>query len=229
MPVNGPPSTAGGRNTSMRSLLVFLGAGLRDPHHTGAVLPSSRALARAMAEPLRTARRPRRILEVGAGTGAITRAVLDHLEAADRLTIYEMNRSLRGLLERRIACRLAAGTGPEIRVVGESIETIDPAERFDFVLSGLPLNNFEPGRVDRILRLLAGMCANGGTLSYFEYVGMRALRRRFGRHHTRERVGDLDRVLDRFLGEHRVERNLVFWNLPPAWVRHLRPGGPGPG
>jgi hypothetical protein len=73
------------------------------------------------------------------------------------------------------------------------------------------------------------MLGNGGTLSYFEYVGMRALRRRLGRHRTRDRVRDLDRVLNRFLGEHRVERNLVFWNLPPAWVRHLRPGGPGPG
>ena len=38
---------------------------------TGAILPSSRGLARAMTRPMRQAKGPRRILEVGPGTGAV--------------------------------------------------------------------------------------------------------------------------------------------------------------
>jgi phospholipid N-methyltransferase len=206
----------------MRNLFVFLGAGVRDPHHTGAVLPSSRALARAMVSPLRDARGPLRVLEVGAGTGVVTGAILDRLDRADSLVIYEMNPALRMVLEQALTRRSSNGDGPRIELVGESIETIDPGERFDFIISGLPLNNFEPDRVDRILRLLGELCGNGGTLTYFEYAGMRALRRRLGGREARLRVRRLDGVLNRFLGERRVERQFVLWNVPPALVRHLR-------
>ena len=41
-------------------------------HDTGALLPSSPALARALASEFRKAPPPRRVLEVGPGTGAVT-------------------------------------------------------------------------------------------------------------------------------------------------------------
>ncbi len=37
---------------------------------TGSIWPSSRALGRALAAPMRKAKPPRRVLEVGPGTGA---------------------------------------------------------------------------------------------------------------------------------------------------------------
>src|SRR5260370_26052180 len=45
------------------------------PISTGAILPSSRFLARALVSQLRGPRAPARILEVGPGTGSVTRAI----------------------------------------------------------------------------------------------------------------------------------------------------------
>ena len=38
----------------------------------------------------------------------------------------------------------------------------------------------------------------------------------------RERLGDLEAVLQEYLGRHRFRRDWVFVNIPPAWVQHLR-------
>src|SRR5437764_12747057 len=63
-------------------------------HHfrtTGALMPSSRFLARALAAPLGHARPPGRILEVGPGTGSVTREILRRLIPGDQLDAVELN------------------------------------------------------------------------------------------------------------------------------------------
>ncbi len=212
----------------MGNLFTFLGEGLHNFRQTGALLPSSTFLADQMTMSLRPAPERIRVLEVGAGTGAITRKILAHLGPKDLLVIYEQNPAFRRCLEQLPRNGSPdGGNHPELRIVGKPIETIDRSERFDYVFSSLPLNNFDPERVDRILRLLTCLCREGGTLSYFEYVGMRALRRYTGGPAGRKRIRSLDRVLHRFLDGHQVERKVVVRNLPPAWVRHLRQN-PGP-
>src|SRR5688500_16349675 len=68
---------------------------------TGAILPSSPFLARALASELNEPRKPGRILEVGPGTGPVTREILRLLKPADRLTAIEINPKFVRLLRRR--------------------------------------------------------------------------------------------------------------------------------
>lgn len=63
---------------------------LRSPSLTGAVAPSSQYLARAMAD---AAHGADRIIELGAGTGPVTRALARQLPAA-RLTVVELQPTL---------------------------------------------------------------------------------------------------------------------------------------
>src|SRR4051812_43346086 len=74
---------------------TFLRESRRHFRTTGALLPSSRFLARALVAPL-VARPaivpPRRVLEVGPGTGSVTRAILRYLRPDDRLDAVELNR-----------------------------------------------------------------------------------------------------------------------------------------
>src|SRR5215813_13843699 len=65
----------------------------RNFHTTGAILPSSLFLARAMATDLKVPRRPARILEVGPGTGAVTREIVRLLQDDDRFDAVEINPS----------------------------------------------------------------------------------------------------------------------------------------
>src|SRR5215831_3421057 len=91
---------------------------------TGSILPSSAGLARALTAPLRRGAnsrgasfqlagaagkleacptQPRRILEVGPGTGAVTVEILRQLRPGDWLDIVEINGDFVALLERRFA------------------------------------------------------------------------------------------------------------------------------
>src|SRR5437588_9682044 len=75
----------------------------RNFHDTGAILPSGWFLARALAGPLRGPRPIARILEVGPGTGAVTRAIARRMLPGDRLDAVEINATFAGLLSQRIA------------------------------------------------------------------------------------------------------------------------------
>src|SRR5689334_10061294 len=69
---------------------------------TGAILPSSRFLARALVRPLRGVRTPCRILEVGPGTGSVTREIARRMLPDDRLDAVEINEHFVSLLQQRL-------------------------------------------------------------------------------------------------------------------------------
>ena len=71
--------------------LAFALGWVRNPRRVGAIAPASRALAQAMADEVSRVA-PDRLVEVGAGTGAITQALaqlqLGRARPAQRLAIY---------------------------------------------------------------------------------------------------------------------------------------------
>ena len=136
-------------------------------HTTGAIAPSSRHLARAMTRHIAEARGPANILEVGPGTGAVTRRILRLLKAGDRLDLVELNESFADLLRQRFQSdpvfEPAAGQA-HVHVCG--IETFESDVRYDFIVSGLPFNNFSPAFVELVLEALFELLAPGGILSF---------------------------------------------------------------
>ncbi len=75
----------------------FIAAWLRSPLKMGAALPSSRSLARAMVAQI-DIEKDGAIIEVGAGTGVVTNALLEADIAKDRLLIIEREKQLHALL-----------------------------------------------------------------------------------------------------------------------------------
>lgn len=222
-------SSAGG----FRRLLVFLRQALREYSTLGAVAPSSRALARTMTASLHAAAEnggqgPKRVLEVGPGTGSFTREVLRALRAGDELHVVERAESFCDTLERDLLAPYRA-EHPEIAVTlhPATIEDSGVAGRFDFIVCGLPFNSFPLPLVRSIFRQLFDLLAPGGELVYFEYLGMSACKRPFlgrdGRANLRRRAV-FARVMVR---RHRGRRALVLRNLPPARVVSLRKSPPG--
>jgi len=192
-------------------------------HTTGAIAPSSRRLARAMTRHIDAPRGPARILEVGPGTGAVTRRILRLLRAEDRFDLVEVNESFADLLRQRFqsdpAFHCAAGQA-RVHVCG--IESFKSDVKYDYIVSGLPFNNFSPAFVEQVMKALIELLAPGGILSYFEYMYVRPVRCRVGRSTERTRLKDLDHVLKSFLTRYAIRRDSVFLNMPPAWVQHLR-------
>ena len=82
------------------ALGLFLSRWVKAPHRIGAVAPSSRQLARAMARQIDLAG-DGPIIELGGGTGSITRALLAIGVSRDRLIVVERDPTLAALLRMR--------------------------------------------------------------------------------------------------------------------------------
>jgi phosphatidylethanolamine/phosphatidyl-N-methylethanolamine N-methyltransferase len=191
------------------STLLFLKAWLRSPLKVGAIAPSGPRLARAVVRLV-----PRRstlpVVELGAGTGAVTEALRERLPA-ERLVIVERDPELHRLLQRRYPeLTIVLGDARQLR---RHLKALDIA-RIAAVVSGLPLVAM-PKRVQRqILDESFALIEPGGPFIQFTYSLFSPVpRREFG------------------LTGRPVAR--VLQNVPPAsiWVyrraRHARDGGLG--
>lgn len=175
----------------------FVLALLRNPRQIGAVVPSGQSLARAMA----LAAKPsgKRILEIGPGTGAITKALLAEGASREKLCLLERDDRLAAYL---------TGKFPGVRVInGDARSTADliqpeSGSYFDVVISSLPLLNVKEADKIIILEQIFSLLNQQGVLVQYTYSAKApissSLANRFG-----------------VKGERTA---MVFRNLPPASV-----------
>ena len=113
----------------------FLRSWIEKPLHMGAVMPSSKLLARTMAQYVDVdSKGP--VIELGPGTGAITNALLEHGVDQKRLVLVEYNPGFCALLRDRYPqARVVQGDAYALRdSLGEVLDA-----RASAVVSGLPL------------------------------------------------------------------------------------------
>lgn len=206
-------------------MLTFLGQAVRNFHHVGSVWPSSPCLAKALVRPLRSSPQPRRILEVGAGTGAITRVILAAMGPKDVLDIVEINPVFCESLERLAEARRSELPEATIRVHAHPIEEAPLEGPYDFVICGLPFNNFPPALMRSIFRRMLSLLAENGTLTYFEYAGVRIMRSGITGAETRRRLRRISAVGKLLRRRLSGRRELVLGNFPPAMAIRLNRNG----
>jgi phospholipid N-methyltransferase len=194
-------------------------------HTTGAILPSGSALARALSRYVTESGPPRRILEVGPGTGAATAELVRNLRVADALDLVELNDRFVDRLRERFATEPAfAQVAGRCRILHQSVEALPDADRYDLIVSGLPLNNFDVPLVESILRKFKALLQPGGTLSFFEYIAIRQIKGSIASRGERERLRGVSNALEGLLNAHEIRRDWVWLNVLPAWVHHVRIG-----
>jgi phosphatidylethanolamine/phosphatidyl-N-methylethanolamine N-methyltransferase len=194
-------------------------------HTTGSIMPSSRALGRALTKPMRQAPGPRRILEVGPGTGAVTAEIIRSLKPGDTLDIVEINPKFVAVLERRFADEpLFQRRRGQARVIHAPLQQVPGEGIYDFLISGLPLNNFALSLVNDIVNCYRRLLKPAGILSYFEYLAIRAMKMPFVGGPERERLLKLGSFLEARLQSAQIAQDIVIWNVPPAVARHCRFG-----
>jgi phosphatidylethanolamine/phosphatidyl-N-methylethanolamine N-methyltransferase len=203
---------------------LFFREFLRNFHTTGAIFPSGRHLAAALARFVGTkSPQPRRILEVGPGTGAVTQRIIAVLAPTDRLDLVELNDTFVDRLNRRFVAEPAfQAVADRARVLHCPVEDLPRSDRYDLIVSGLPLNNFAAADVERILATLAELLAPGGTLSFFEYIAVRSARTLISGKTERARLRGIGKALHAVLDGREIRREAVWLNVPPAWVHHVR-------
>lgn len=195
-----------------------------DFRHVGAVAPSGRALSEALVTAALGGRAAgaRRILEVGAGTGAVTEAITAILGPRDTLLVVERNDAFAAHLGRRLAHEAAfRRCGDRIRLVHADVESLAGETGFDAVVSSLPFNNFTADEVRGHLRHFRELLLPGGRIAFYEYLWVRRIRLAFSGRAERERLRGVGRELAVAREASAGPSRIVWWNLPPALVHVL--------
>jgi phosphatidylethanolamine/phosphatidyl-N-methylethanolamine N-methyltransferase len=189
----------------LRRNLGFLRRWLQNPRAVGAVVPSSRSLASAMAAEIDLTA-PGAVVELGGGTGNVTAALLLAGVLPQDIAVVERD---------PVFARVIAARFPQVRVLqGDAAELrrllreagIGPVKA---VISGLPLLSIPDRICLRIIAEAAGALTEDGVLVQFTY-------------------GPASPVSRRILARVGLEARRTSWvvdNFPPASVWRYRPAG----
>ena len=177
----------------------FFKGWIRNPLAMGAFAPSGKSLAKRMAKDVSAGSR---VIELGAGTGTVTEALLANGVAPSNLYVVERDPQFVKILERRFPrCHVIAADALALAL------PFDAAGAFDFVISGLPLLCFSPDKRYRALREALQLLKPHGRLHQFTYAGR----------------CPVDRDLRALLRVDSVLLGIAALNLPPGFVYRLTP------
>jgi phosphatidylethanolamine/phosphatidyl-N-methylethanolamine N-methyltransferase len=147
---------------------LFLKRWLRRPLSMGAVMPSGRLLGEAMARATMAAMAGRdgHVIELGAGTGHVTRALLAAGIPAERLALVEREPELASFLRRHfVGPRILEGDAARLpRLLGAHGLTTVSA-----VVSSLPLLSLPAEVVNGIVQGIFEILPSGAALVQFTY------------------------------------------------------------
>jgi len=191
---------------------TFAVQALNDIQSTAAIAPSSRFLAEAMVKPLRL-NQARVAIELGPGTGSMTRKMLEALPADGRLIAFEINPRFVAYLRENIP-------DPRLTVLECPAQNVQAAlaelniDRADAALSSLGLSLFPDSLCESIIGGVQAVLRPDAMFTQFQYVSRVRLLA------GRAEYFDASRLISRFFPH--VERRLVIRNFPPAFVYACR-------
>jgi phospholipid N-methyltransferase len=146
--------------------LRFLLGFLRRPMSVASVVPSSRWLTRRVAQAA-VREGTRTVVELGPGTGVVTRGLLDVLPRDGRLLALELESDFAERLAAEPDRRLLVheGNALDLRtVVGEH-----RLPRVDAIVSGIPFSTLGPARGEQVLRAAWNVLAPGGRFVAYQF------------------------------------------------------------
>ncbi|MCG8052570.1 MAG: hypothetical protein AB2688_07110 [Candidatus Thiodiazotropha taylori] len=181
----------------MKAKPDFISAWMRNPRQVGALFPSSDCLAQAMAAQVNSLNGL--TIELGAGTGAVTSALLDRGINPKRLLVVEKDQILADRLTSQFpSLSILAGDASRLQQLLKQNQ-LGLAES---VVSSLPLLNM---RIHTRIRVLSGIfnsLSHDGKLIQYTYSP----------------APPIPKQLARSMGVHGFRIDRILWNFPPAHV-----------
>lgn len=189
----------------------FLAAFLRRPAAVGAVAPSSASLAQSMLRGCNL-RKAKVVVELGPGTGAFTRFILQRIGPQTHFLGLELDRqNAQSLLHRFPGARFYNDSAENLPRYLPADSACVGFQKADCIISGLPWGSMSTGTQDRILEPVFATLKPGGVFTAMAYIhatwlpSSRYFRRRLEGHFKSVSVSPI-----------------VWRNLPPAIVYRCR-------
>lgn len=190
---------------------------IKEYKNVGAFLPSSKYLANKITDNISTRNKKNiNILEVGAGTGVFTKKLIENLNSDDKLVVIEINEKFCKILKENIEnWKKIKDECPEIIIYEGSILDYLCDDKFDFIISSVPFNNFNYEFVKEFFVKYKKLLKEGGELSFFEYLGfsfLKMFKNKKGFYHIKKEMKFKDYS----------NTDIVWLNFPPAKVVNLK-------
>ncbi|OIK09959.1 SAM-dependent methyltransferase [Bacillus sp. MUM 116] len=182
--------------------MAFIKQFIKHPRTVGAVLPSSKQLAKQMIAPIQFAH-AKSIVEYGPGTGIFTEQLIDNKEDDTVLLVIESNAEFYEPLMEKY------GGIPNVHLIHGSAENIDryiqeyKVPNVNYFVSGLPFTSLPISVSKNILRKTKAILGNNGEFITFQYS---QLKKEF---------------FESYFSH--IEVIKVHWNIPPAYVFICKP------
>lgn len=159
----------------------------------------------------------RRILELGAGKGAVTKHIVKYLQEGDIFDIIELDENFCN----HLAQEFPREKYPQITIHAIDMLKFECKQPYDIIICTLPFNAFDGALVTAMLLKIETFTHENTYMSYIEYIAGSTVRKIGAfvsasideENHRREQ-------LEKFNHKRRICSKVVF-NLPPTYVHHL--------
>lgn len=202
----------------MKKKLFFLAHFLRNPKSVGALSALNKHVAKSLLSYLsnRDLNKTARILEVGAGTGSITKEIIDRLNPGDKLDVIEIDPDCCELLVEKF------GDNPAVKVKCCSITEWKPNYKYDFIISTLPFNSFSVDFIKNIMDHYLTIGTKDCICTYVEYIGLQDLDFIFSKADNRNQIIERKDLLKNYQRQFLINKSDVFLNFLPCHVYHMK-------
>jgi len=206
---------------NLRDITTFAKGFLKSPLDVGSPLPCSSSTGYELITYIRRSiqfnpKKPLRILEVGAGTGSVTKIIVRILRPQDKLDLIEVSQDYCSELQKQFR-RFRS-----VSVYCESFENFEPEEPYDFIISTLPINSFGQPCLNNTIESFKRSIEPGGVLSFVSIAGMPQLKRHFIRGKSKRESHACINTLQEFRNKYQIDSSTVLTNIPPLRVYHLQ-------
>lgn len=205
---------------------TFLWGCVTRPHENGAIAPCSKYVAQEIVKPLerecgrRLAERnelPLRILEVGAGSGVLTREIVKTAELSGldySFDVIEINNDYVKKLRKEFEAH--------DRVNVKCMSILDftaPNNHYDIIVSTVPFSIFDIADVKKIFSLYQNVIQPGGKFSFIKLRGHRATQKLL-QGEQKIQYQEKQIFIEEFNAKYCTQRVEVKRNIPPLYVFH---------
>lgn len=146
---------------------IFFKSFIDNPRQTGSIIQSSPFLVSELIRPVNF-NEARFIVEFGAGTGVVTKKILQKMSPNATLLCFEINKELCKELKKKIK-------DPRLKIINDGAEKLERylkrygIKEVDYIISELPLVVLPKKIKEGILKQVTTYLKNGGQYIQFQY------------------------------------------------------------
>lgn len=206
----------------LKEKIVFAKEFFRSFQTTGSFCATGRRAAETLAEPIRAVRAPRHILEIGPGTGSVTRVLLQEMSGSDTLTVCEINPRFMAALKERLAENADYQRHKErVRFFLGAVQDMPEDNVYNAVVCAVPFNNFDRATTEAIFAKVQRLTNGQAQMSYYEYIGLRHVCKISPCAARRKRIREVAYYLRSEWMPNLLSRKRVWLNVLPIYVYTL--------